>query len=81
MCINGHQSRGPPGMPAAFVDYRMRQAAFMHVSDLSVDAEPGDGRRCRRKTIRILMLVAPSAKRQADRTAAEARRPGTDAQI
>lgn len=31
-----------PGMQAAFVDIGMDKAAFMHVSDLSVEAEPGD---------------------------------------
>ncbi|MBM4119391.1 MAG: Rne/Rng family ribonuclease [Nitrospira sp.] len=31
-----------PGMQAAFIDIGMDKAAFMHVSDLSVDAEAGD---------------------------------------
>ena len=31
-----------PGMQAAFVDIGLDKAAFMHVSDLLVDAEPGD---------------------------------------
>jgi Ribonucleases G and E len=31
-----------PGMQAAFVDIGLAKAAFMHVSDLSLDAEPGD---------------------------------------
>ena len=31
-----------PGMQAAFIDIGMEKAAFMHVSDLSMDAEPGD---------------------------------------
>lgn len=31
-----------PGMQAAFVDIGLEKAAFMHVSDLLVDAEPGD---------------------------------------
>src|SRR5574341_1106557 len=31
-----------PGMQAAFVDIGLEKAAFMHVSDLSMDAEPGD---------------------------------------
>ena len=31
-----------PGMQAAFVDIGLEKAAFMHVSDLSEDAEPGD---------------------------------------
>jgi ribonuclease G len=31
-----------PGMQAAFVDIGMEKAAFMHVSDLSTDTEPGD---------------------------------------
>lgn len=31
-----------PGMQAAFVDIGLEKAAFMHVSDLSLDAEPGD---------------------------------------
>ena len=29
-------------MQAAFVDIGLEKAAFMHVSDLSMDAEPGD---------------------------------------
>ncbi|MGQ0810256.1 MAG: Rne/Rng family ribonuclease [Nitrospiraceae bacterium] len=31
-----------PGMQAAFVDIGLEKAAFMHVSDLSMDSEPGD---------------------------------------
>ncbi len=31
-----------PGMQAAFVDIGMERAAFIHVSDLSTDTEPGD---------------------------------------
>jgi ribonuclease G len=31
-----------PGMQAAFVDIGLEKAAFVHVSDLSMDAEPGD---------------------------------------
>ena len=31
-----------PGMQAAFVDIGLEKAAFMHVSDLSEEAEPGD---------------------------------------
>jgi len=31
-----------PGMQAAFVDIGLPKAAFMHVSDLSLDSEPGD---------------------------------------
>ncbi|MGH7204945.1 MAG: Rne/Rng family ribonuclease [Nitrospiraceae bacterium] len=31
-----------PGMQAAFVDIGLERAAFIHVSDLSVDTEPGD---------------------------------------
>ncbi|MFN3681731.1 MAG: ribonuclease E/G [Nitrospira sp.] len=31
-----------PGMQAAFVDIGLEKAAFMHVSDLSLDAEPAD---------------------------------------
>jgi ribonuclease G len=31
-----------PGMQAAFIDIGMEKAAFMHVSDLSTDTEPGD---------------------------------------
>ncbi|MBI3604226.1 MAG: Rne/Rng family ribonuclease [Nitrospirae bacterium] len=31
-----------PGMQAAFVDIGMEKAAFVHVSDLSTDTEPGD---------------------------------------
>jgi len=31
-----------PGMQAAFVDIGLERAAFIHVSDLSMDTEPGD---------------------------------------
>jgi ribonuclease G len=31
-----------PGMQAAFIDIGMDKAAFMHVSDLSLESEPGD---------------------------------------
>jgi ribonuclease G len=31
-----------PGMQAAFIDIGMEKAAFMHVSDLSFETEPGD---------------------------------------
>ncbi|MBM4123382.1 MAG: Rne/Rng family ribonuclease [Nitrospira sp.] len=31
-----------PGMQAAFVDIGMEKAAFVHVSDISTDTEPGD---------------------------------------
>jgi ribonuclease G len=31
-----------PGMQAAFIDIGLDKAAFMHVSDLSIDTEPGD---------------------------------------
>ena len=31
-----------PGMQAAFIDIGMDKAAFLHVSDLSTDTEPGD---------------------------------------
>ncbi len=31
-----------PGMQAAFLDIGMEKAAFMHVSDLSIETEPGD---------------------------------------
>lgn len=31
-----------PGMQAAFIDIGLEKAAFVHVSDLSTDAEPGD---------------------------------------
>jgi ribonuclease G len=31
-----------PGMQAAFIDIGMEKAAFVHVSDLSTDTEPGD---------------------------------------
>jgi len=31
-----------PGMQAAFVDIGLEKAAFMHVSDVSTDTEPGD---------------------------------------
>ena len=31
-----------PGMQAAFVDIGLDKAAFMHVSDFSLDAEPAD---------------------------------------
>ena len=38
----GRVIRVLPGMQAAFVDIGLEKAAFMHVSDLSMDAEPGD---------------------------------------
>lgn len=31
-----------PGMQAAFIDIGLERAAFIHVSDLSTDTEPGD---------------------------------------
>jgi ribonuclease G len=31
-----------PGMQAAFVDIGLERAAFVHVSDLSTDTEPGE---------------------------------------
>ncbi|HKW85486.1 MAG TPA: S1 RNA-binding domain-containing protein, partial [Nitrospiraceae bacterium] len=31
-----------PGMQAAFVDIGLERAAFIHVSDLSMETEPGD---------------------------------------
>ncbi|MGH7231178.1 MAG: S1 RNA-binding domain-containing protein, partial [Nitrospiraceae bacterium] len=31
-----------PGMQATFVDIGLDKAAFMHVSDLSMDTEPGE---------------------------------------
>ena len=39
---NGKVAKVLPGMQAAFVDIGLEKAAFMHVSDLSADAEPGD---------------------------------------
>jgi ribonuclease G len=38
----GRVAKVLPGMQAAFVDIGMDKAAFMHVSDLSLDVEPGD---------------------------------------
>jgi ribonuclease G len=38
----GRVAKVLPGMQAAFVDIGLDKAAFVHVSDLSVDAEPGD---------------------------------------
>ncbi|MBH0183342.1 MAG: S1 RNA-binding domain-containing protein, partial [Nitrospira sp.] len=38
----GRVAKVLPGMQAAFVDIGLEKAAFMHVSDLSEDAEPGD---------------------------------------
>jgi ribonuclease G len=38
----GRVAKVLPGMQAAFVDIGLEKAAFMHVSDLSMDAEPGD---------------------------------------
>ncbi len=38
----GRVAKVLPGMQAAFVDIGMEKAAFMHVSDLSTDTEPGD---------------------------------------
>src|SRR5579885_1409938 len=31
-----------PGMQATFIDIGLEKAAFMHVSDLAIDSEPGD---------------------------------------
>lgn len=38
----GRVAKVLPGMQAAFVDIGLEKAAFMHVSDLSMDAEVGD---------------------------------------
>ena len=38
----GRVAKVLPGMQAAFVDIGLEKAAFMHVSDLLVEAEPGD---------------------------------------
>ncbi len=38
----GRVAKVLPGMQAAFVDIGLEKAAFMHVSDLSTDTEPGD---------------------------------------
>ena len=38
----GRVAKVLPGMQAAFVDIGMEKAAFMHVSDLSMETEPGD---------------------------------------
>lgn len=38
----GRVAKVLPGMQAAFVDIGMDRAAFMHVSDLSLETEPGD---------------------------------------
>lgn len=38
----GRVAKVLPGMQAAFVDIGMEKAAFMHVSDLSTETEPGD---------------------------------------
>lgn len=38
----GRVAKVLPGMQAAFLDIGMEKAAFMHVSDLSTDTEPGD---------------------------------------
>jgi len=40
--FKGKVAKVLPGMQAAFVDIGLEKAAFMHVSDLSLDAEPGD---------------------------------------
>src|SRR5581483_10260736 len=38
----GRVAKVLPGMQAAFIDIGMDKAAFVHVSDLSLDIEPGD---------------------------------------
>jgi ribonuclease G len=38
----GRVAKVLPGMQAAFVDIGLEKAAFMHVSDLLVESEPGD---------------------------------------
>src|SRR5574338_500236 len=38
----GRVAKVLPGMQAAFIDIGLEKAAFMHVSDLSMDVEPGD---------------------------------------
>ena len=38
----GRVAKVLPGMQAAFIDIGLEKAAFMHVSDLSTDVEPGD---------------------------------------
>lgn len=38
----GRVAKVLPGMQAAFVDIGLEKAAFVHVSDLSTDTEPGD---------------------------------------
>src|SRR5579884_3981145 len=38
----GRVAKVLPGMQAAFVDIGLEKAAFMHVSDLAIDSEPGD---------------------------------------
>ncbi len=38
----GRVAKVLPGMQATFVDIGMEKAAFMHVSDLSMETEPGD---------------------------------------
>lgn len=39
---NGRVAKVLPGMQAAFIDIGLEKAAFLHVSDLSTDTEPGD---------------------------------------
>ena len=38
----GRVAKVLPGMQAAFIDIGLEKAAFMHVSDLSMDVEQGD---------------------------------------
>jgi ribonuclease G len=38
----GRVAKVLPGMQAAFIDIGLEKAAFLHVSDLSTDTEPGD---------------------------------------
>ena len=51
-----------PGMQAAFVDIGLEKAAFMHVSDLSLDAEPATRCWIRMKTIKTGTKCAPVGK-------------------
>ena len=51
-----------PGMQAAFVDIGLEKAAFMHVSDLSLDAEPATRCWIRMKTIKTGTKCAPVEK-------------------
>ena len=58
----GRVAKVLPGMQAAFIDIGLEKAAFMHVSDLSMDVEPSS--RATTTTIRTRKFPSPSGKVQ-----------------